>query len=126
MTVNHDANGSEPPSKHTELSPLLSEKDLEQIWKWNSSTPPQIRGTVHDLISEVAKRDPEAVAVCAWDGQWTYSELETLSNRVALKLVSSGIEPTSIIPILFSKSKWTPIAMLVSWSQYLSFEALHS
>ena len=92
----------------------LSPQDLEQIWRWNSPVPDPIHGCVHDLITEVARRQPEAPAVDAWDFQLTYQQLETISNGLAHQLILSGATPGSILPVLFTKSGWTPVVMLAA------------
>ncbi|PTB66087.1 acetyl-CoA synthetase-like protein [Trichoderma citrinoviride] len=89
-----------------------SQQDLDQIWSWNASIPPPIQGCVHHLIADVAQSQPDAPAVCGWDGDFTYSQLHILANEVAQRILQSGIEPKSRIPILFPKSKWTCVAML--------------
>ncbi|RFU81918.1 amp-dependent synthetase ligase [Trichoderma arundinaceum] len=90
----------------------LSEQDIDQIWSWNASIPPLVHGCVHDLITEIVKSQPDVLAVCAWDGDFTYSQVEDLANEVALRILKLGVEPKSNIPILFPKSRWTCIAML--------------
>lgn len=93
-------------------SNFISEQDLDQIWSWNASIPPPVQGCVHDLITEIVQSQPDALAVCAWDGIFTYSQMDNLANEVAQRILKLGIEPKSNIPILFPKSRWTCIAML--------------
>lgn len=90
----------------------LSQLELDEIWEHNASVPEQIQGCVHELIAEVAARQPEALAVCAWDGNFTYSQLEELSTKLARKLIAHGAVTKSSIPLLFEKSQWTSVAML--------------
>lgn len=90
----------------------LSQVELDQIWEGNATILDQIQGCVHDLISEVAARQPEAWAVCAWDGNFTYTQLDDLSTKLAKQLINQGAAPTSSIPLLFEKSRWTSVAML--------------
>lgn len=85
---------------------------LDQIWSWNAEVPETVPGCVHDLIATIAVRHPEALAVCAWDGDLTYSQLNALSRRVAQRLIALQIPRQSSIPLLFSKSRWTCVAML--------------
>lgn len=98
-----------PPNSKSDS---VSEQDLDQIWTWNASIPPPVEGCVHDLIQEIARSQPDALAVCAWDGDFTYSQLNDLANEVAHRILGFGIEPRSNIPILCPKSRWTCIAML--------------
>lgn len=85
---------------------------LDQIWSWNAEVPKTVPGCVHDLIVTVAVHHPDALAVCAWDGDFTYSQLNALSHRVAQRLIALKIPRQSSIPLLFSKSRWTCVAML--------------
>ena len=91
---------------------VISEGDLDDIWTWNARIPPQIDVCVHDLIAEVCERQPGALAVCAWDGEWTYGELHSISTRLAIDLQQRGVGPNSIVALFLEKSKWTPIIIL--------------
>ncbi|KAH8647773.1 hypothetical protein BX600DRAFT_530728 [Xylariales sp. PMI_506] len=90
----------------------ISAEELDQIWKWNASVPNPIEGCVHDLITLISREQPDSLAVCAWDGNFTYSELDALANEVAQAIIDRGTAPKSTIPILFSKSRWACVAML--------------
>jgi non-ribosomal peptide synthetase component F len=89
-----------------------SSQELDEIWAKNTVVPESITGCVHDLITEVAQRQPDALAVCAWDGDFTYAQLSTLSDHVAHYLCEMGNPPRSSVTILFPKSRWTCVAML--------------
>ncbi|KAJ5372305.1 AMP-dependent synthetase/ligase [Penicillium concentricum] len=89
-----------------------SSQELEEIWANNTVVPESITGCVHDLITEVAQRQPDALAVCAWDGDFTYAQLSTLSDHVAHYLCEMGNPPSSPVTLLFPKSRWTCVAML--------------
>ncbi|KAJ5816716.1 AMP-dependent synthetase/ligase [Penicillium robsamsonii] len=89
-----------------------SPQELEGIWASNAVVPESITGCVHDLITEVAQRQPDALAVCAWDGNFTYAQLSTLSDHVAHYLCEMGNPPSSSVTLLFPKSRWTCVAML--------------
>ena len=86
--------------------------EVDQIWSWNAEVPEAVPGCVHDLIAANAVHHPDALAVCAWDGDFTYSQLDLLSRRVAQRLISLQVPRQSSIPLLFSKSRWTCVAML--------------
>ncbi|KAJ5165554.1 HC-toxin synthetase [Penicillium coprophilum] len=67
---------------------------------------------VHDLIAEHVNDRPEAPAICAWDGNLTYRELDDLSNRLALYLVEIEVCRGKIVPLCCERSKWTFVCML--------------
>ncbi|OKL60565.1 hypothetical protein UA08_03944 [Talaromyces atroroseus] len=93
---------------------LLSPQDVKSIWEWNSTIPESDLSCMHKLISRTICRQPKAAAVCAWDGDLTYEELDCLSTRLAHKLVDRGIgaQGKNVVPLCFEKSMWTPVAML--------------
>ncbi|KAL5359466.1 putative nonribosomal peptide synthase [Aspergillus floccosus] len=42
----------------------------------------------------------------------TYAELDKLSLAVSVDLQSRGVQPESIVPLCFEKSRWTPVAIM--------------
>ena len=89
-----------------------SQQDLHEIWQQNANVPLAIEMCVHDLIAETTRRQPEAVAICAWDGELTYGQLDRLSTRLAHHLVENGVGPEVVVFLCFEKSMWMPVAML--------------
>ena len=61
------------------------------IWNWNTIVPEIVDKSVHHAIADVARRIPSAPAICAWDGNLTYSELEAAANKFTQHLVSPGV-----------------------------------
>jgi non-ribosomal peptide synthetase component F len=90
----------------------LSADDWEQVQKWNSSCPEVIDACIHDLIHRRAELQPDAVAICSWDGRLTYLELDTVTSQLALWLTLEGVGPDTRVPICFEKSKWAVITMI--------------
>ncbi|KAM3551593.1 hypothetical protein MY1884_007644 [Beauveria asiatica] len=108
--VLHQLEDAKPHQLLEDVS-LVSQEDLTEIWARNGAVPALVERCVDELVQERAQRQPEAMAVCAWDGQLTYSELGRLAARLAKHLGSSeGIGMT--IPICFEKSMWTTVAIL--------------
>lgn len=91
---------------------VVSPADLTEIWRWNATVPKSVDRVVHHLIAESAHEQPNSLAVCAWDGEWTYQELDSVATRVACRLVGLGVGPDVIVPVCFEKSRWMPVAML--------------
>ncbi|KAA8577032.1 hypothetical protein EYC84_007048 [Monilinia fructicola] len=63
----------------------------------------------------IARRQPNAPAICAWDGDLSYQELDDLSTRLARSLIVESSDSKisgTIIPLYFKKSKWMPVAQL--------------
>lgn len=57
-------------------------------------------------------RQPDRTAIHAWDGELTYSELETTSRRLAAHLLREGLQPEETVGVCMDKSRWAPVVML--------------
>jgi non-ribosomal peptide synthetase component F len=47
---------------------ICSKADFNQILAWNAKVPERIESCVHDLIHQRSQEQPQAIAVCSWDG----------------------------------------------------------
>lgn len=90
----------------------LTKEEAKQIWEWNESIPDRVENCVHNVIVEHAEARPEAPAICAWDGEMTYAELNKASAQLAHHLVECGVGPEIVVPLCFEKSMWTVVAIL--------------
>ncbi|KAK4185843.1 hypothetical protein QBC35DRAFT_290110 [Podospora australis] len=70
------------------------------------------RKCVHDQVRSIARQQPSSQAIQAWDGDLTYSELDTYSDRIALHLLHRGLPREGKVGIYMAKSRWAPTAML--------------
>ncbi|KAL2003751.1 hypothetical protein VTN02DRAFT_2387 [Thermoascus thermophilus] len=104
----------------------ISEQDKIDIWTWNSTVPEMVDGCMHDLISHNARQRPDAPAICAWDGELTYGQLEQDSTRLAHHLVRIGVKPGMIIPLCFEKSMWTTVAIMAVMKAGAASVLLHT
>ena len=86
--------------------------DLRQIWEWNAAVPLAVHRCVHELFLQRAEAQPTAPAVCAWDGNLSYFELDNLASGLASRLVALGVAPGTFVPACFEKSMWTVVAIL--------------
>ncbi|KAL0929811.1 non-ribosomal peptide synthetase protein [Colletotrichum truncatum] len=91
---------------------ILSEADRRDIWSWNRDVPPAVESSLHKLVEDKVESQPAAQAVCSWDGDFTYMELDQLATRLAYHLVELGVGPEVMVPLCFEKSKWTIVSML--------------
>jgi len=91
---------------------LFSAHDRSQVLEWNSRQPEAVDACVHSIFESQVSATPNALAICSFDGNFTYQELDVLSNRLAHYLISLGICPETIVPLCFDKSAWTVVAML--------------
>ncbi|GAB1200474.1 hypothetical protein APSETT444_009847 [Aspergillus pseudonomiae] len=91
---------------------LFNDQDRAQIFEWNKAEPVAESGCVHEYFYDQVKKQPDAQAVCAWDGEYTYSQLDVLSEKLAHHLAKLGAGPEVLIPHCFEKSKLATVTMV--------------
>nr|RBQ92261.1 hypothetical protein FVER53263_11762 [Fusarium verticillioides] len=91
---------------------LFSEQNERQVLAWNSSPMRNVRKCIHQALSMQGALKPDAEAVCAWDGSFSYQQVLSLADRLACRLQASGVGPEVFVPICFDKSKWVVVSML--------------
>ncbi|KAF1912206.1 hypothetical protein BDU57DRAFT_523612 [Ampelomyces quisqualis] len=91
---------------------LISPQDMSDVLRWNQMIPEFFQDCVHHLIEKQTARQPNAPAVCSWDGDLTYAELDHSSSKLAVHLLDTGIGPEHVVPTCFEKSMWAIVAML--------------
>lgn len=100
-----------PDSPLSDLD-ILPSAESEEIQAWNSKDLGRYDTCLHQVIHERMLEAPDDPAVCAWDGELTYRELDILSSHVAWKLHSIGVNTGANVAFLFGKSKWTVVSVL--------------
>ncbi|CAG8168762.1 unnamed protein product [Penicillium nalgiovense] len=100
------------PTKRIGDVRTLSPRDIEQLGQWNSTVPTPVEMCVHDVIYNNAAAHPEAPAVCAWDGEFTYKQLDEYATRLAWRLKDLHVRPGVVVPICQEKTCWTAVAIL--------------
>ncbi|KAL4954838.1 acetyl-CoA synthetase-like protein [Aspergillus filifer] len=86
---------------------------------------PQIKPKLApSAIRDISLKQPGLPAVAAWDGEFTYGELEDLSSALAEDLIYNGAQREQPIPLYFQKSCWTVVAMLATWKAGAPFVLL--
>jgi hypothetical protein len=94
-----------PPDAPLSSLDILSQANLDRVCQWNASYPiDPVERCVHDVIADQVLAQPDAEAVCSWDGSLTYRELDAVSCRLAVKLVGLGVGPEILVPVCFEKS----------------------
>ncbi|ENH70882.1 Enniatin synthase [Fusarium oxysporum f. sp. cubense race 1] len=92
---------------------ILTPEDQAEIQSWNSHPIPSQNTLIHKEMLKKASLSPSKAAVCAWDGDWTYSELDNITSRLAALIkFSTPDQEHAILPIYFEKSKWVVASML--------------
>ena len=102
----------EPGHMKLEEMDMTSSQDLAELWKWNAHVPDAVQTSVQDRIAKAVDLWPDAQAICAWDGTFSYKRLHEISNRLAHQLTALGACNGMIIALCFEKSMWQPVAAL--------------
>lgn len=90
----------------------ISLSDVDKIRLWNEKVPDAVDGRVADKIHARRLSQPDTPAVCAWDGELSYAELDYRSDQVARYLSSLGVDEESMVGVHSEKSMWAIVAML--------------
>lgn len=92
---------------------MMSPEDSMLVQQWNAQSWPGTDCCIHEMIQQSVLNQPSRPAICSWDGELTYSEMEDLSSRLASYLqndLSCGSD--SVVILCFEKSLWAVISML--------------
>ncbi|KAH8886122.1 amino acid adenylation domain-containing protein [Thozetella sp. PMI_491] len=96
---------------------ILSPASQRQLINLNRPLPIKENVYLHDLVAEQVRLQPQAPAVCAWDGSLTYSQLQREAERLAAYLSRIGVGPEVLVPIIFEKSVFSVVAIMgVVWA----------
>ncbi|KAJ5678184.1 uncharacterized protein N7477_003817 [Penicillium maclennaniae] len=89
-----------------------SPADLAKIQRWNQNAIPSVDACIHDLIKQQYQNRPASTAVCAWDGDFTYGDLDLRSAQLANHLQAKGTVPETKIALYLRRSRWSPVLIL--------------
>lgn len=90
---------------------IFSDHHQNQVISWNQTEPELVVSSIHEIFAAQAAKTPDALAICAWDHSFSYSQLDQLSTRLAHYLVSLGVQQETMVPLCFEKSAWTAVAL---------------
>ena len=65
---------------------VLSERDLQRILDGNHKPPAIFSASIHKVFGRRVAESPESSAVCAWYGEFAYSQFKDLLSRLAQRL----------------------------------------
>ena len=100
-----------PEKKLAEVE-VFSPLDLQSVRQWNYNMPIIVEECIHHLFTQLAHRQPNAPAVCSWDLNLTYKELQEMAIRLAAALVDAGVGSEVLVPVVLDKSAFAIVAML--------------
>lgn len=98
-----------PPDAPLSSLDCLSPANLNRVCEWNNTYSVQpVERCVHDMIADQVLDRPDSEAICAWDGSFTYRELDAVTGRLADRLIQLGAGPETLVPLCFEKSVRLP------------------
>ncbi|QRO02855.1 amino acid adenylation domain-containing protein [Archangium violaceum] len=102
------------PTARLDSLRLLSEDERHFVLRACNQThhPLDPRDTVVSLLSAHAQRTPHKPALAFDGGQWSYSELDAHTHRVARVLAAQGVGPESLVALVGPRSEATVRAVL--------------
>lgn len=103
---------SQPSSTELGAINIAGPLDVQHVLGWNIEPPPRVEETLCSLFLRQAHAQPNAPAVCSWDGDLTYAQLNDLSARLADAIRRQGVGPQQVVALCFGKSQIAVIAML--------------
>lgn len=65
-----------------------------------------------DIVRHRTKERPSHIALCSWEGEMSYDQLDEMSTKIAQHLVSIGIAPESAVAACFEKSMWAIVTII--------------
>ncbi|WP_324672446.1 amino acid adenylation domain-containing protein [Hymenobacter sp. GOD-10R] len=102
-----------PSIKVTAIQLGSATNPAEAYAELNSTTQPYpVSKTLHQLLSEQAKRTPHATAIKFGNFVLSYQELETSANQLANYLAASQVRPGDVVGLLLERSPDLVIALL--------------
>ncbi|CAG8218181.1 unnamed protein product [Penicillium salamii] len=119
--------------------PTLKVRDLdycnpehaEKVESWNSKPFAMDHRMVHEVIQDRRLSDPKAIAIHAWDGVLTYTQLDEQANRLSNHLriwlsrnVADRSTSPAVIPLCFERSCFAVISVLAVLKAGCAYVAL--
>ena len=68
--------------------------------------------TIVSLFAKQAKATPNNIAVVYKDKQYTYAEVDDISNRIANYIIAKGLKAEDVVSVLIPRCEWMAIASL--------------
>ncbi|GFF49299.1 NRPS-like enzyme, putative [Aspergillus lentulus] len=105
---------------------LCSKHDRQLLQKYTERVSAPYGVLLHDIALQHAQLTPDAPAVCSWDGDLTYAQLDDMTSRLGQFLARIGVGRGTFIISCFEKSTWAIVARLAimkAGAAYISIDA---
>lgn len=95
------------------LSILPDSEYKHVIYNFNATSVNYLKETcVHELFSEQVANNPDKIALVFENKQFTYKQLNEMTNSLAHYLRNKGVKPNDIVPII-AKRDWRIIVAMI-------------
>ena len=114
QSISHAVNAfiSHPDAPLTSVS-LLDDRQTVLLDSFNQTEVPYDNTqTIVSLFRHQAKATPQNIAVVYKDRQYTYQEVDELSERLACHIASKGLGLEDVVSVLIPRCEWMTIASL--------------
>ncbi|KIA75936.1 non-ribosomal peptide synthetase [Aspergillus ustus] len=101
-----------PNSAETSVNLEALPQDFEQLCEWNGPVPWPSPDSIVEMTKKHGVKQPEATAVDAWDGSFSYAELDERSSALAVTLAEHGAGRETFVPLCLEKSRYVAVAIL--------------
>ncbi|KAK8850994.1 Nonribosomal peptide synthase atnA [Apiospora arundinis] len=91
---------------------ILGPHERSVLSSWNFDGPIAVNSCIHDQFREASKQRPTAQALCTTEMEFTYAQVNDLSDRAAAFLQARGVVVGTIVPFFLEKSALAVVVML--------------
>ncbi|KEY73046.1 hypothetical protein S7711_06120 [Stachybotrys chartarum IBT 7711] len=113
-----------------EESKAIDSTDILLLSTWNERNPEAVEECFPHRVRDICSQRPLAPAVCSWDRNLSYSQLESLSDYLAYEIVTSyGIGAETIVPFFCEKAASAIVVILgilKAGAAFLPMDITHS
>nr|WP_271223701.1 non-ribosomal peptide synthetase [Streptosporangium carneum] len=104
---------------------VLEPAERRLLEEWNDTACDEPRAWLPELFREQARLCPDSVAVVAGEKSLTYAELDARSDRLACRLIASGVGPETPVALLMRRSADVAVAILAVLKAGGAYVPLH-
>ncbi|MFJ8629008.1 amino acid adenylation domain-containing protein, partial [Kitasatospora sp. NPDC093550] len=117
------------PSTPVSALPLLDATERHQVLEgFQPAALPVRPEAAHQLFEQHAARVPDSTALVFGEQRWTFAELNTRANRLAHRLIATGIGPDSRVALCAERHPNVVAAILAVWkagAAYVPLDPAH-
>jgi amino acid adenylation domain-containing protein/non-ribosomal peptide synthase protein (TIGR01720 family) len=95
---------------------ILTDSELRQLKSFNNTaTAYPSDKTIIQLFSEQVIRTPNAIALICNNERYTYKEIQQHAGNLAMKLISCGLQPEGLVPVITDRGYQWLVSILAIW-----------